>query len=151
MTEQESKGWRNDAYANVTGTRRQYMDDLKFSNVLHAAPVYSDCVHAKIESIMTGDAENYPGVVRVFTARDVPGANHCGQIIQDYRIFADDKIRYQRRRRGHGRGGIARHCHPRLQALVRVKATPLPAVLDPEQAMGRGSRPCPHEPRKQHP
>ena len=137
MTEQESKGWRNDAYAKVTG-KAKYTDDLKFSNVLHAAPVYSDCVHAKIESIMTGDAENYPGVVRVFTARDVPGANHCGQIIQDYRIFADDKIRYH--------GDVvamvvaeSRDIAIRASRLVRVKATPLPAVLDPEQAMGPDS------------
>jgi CO/xanthine dehydrogenase Mo-binding subunit len=133
VTERESKGWRNDAYAKVTG-KAKYTDDLKFSNLLHAAPVYSDCVHAKIESIITEDAENYPGVVRVFTARDVPGANHCGQIVQDHRIFADDKIRYH--------GDVvamvvaeSRDIAILASRLVRVEATPLPAVLDPEQAM----------------
>jgi CO/xanthine dehydrogenase Mo-binding subunit len=133
VTKLESKGWRNDAYAKVTG-KAKYTDDLKFSNLLHAAPVYSDFVHAKIESIITEDAENYSGVVRVLTARDVPGANHCGQIVQDYRIFADDKIRYH--------GDVvamvvaeSRDIAIRASRLVRVEATPLPAVLDPEQAM----------------
>ncbi len=133
MKELKSKGWRNDAYAKVTG-KAKYTDDLKFSNLLHAAPVYSDCVHARIESIITEDAENYPGVVRVFTARDIPGTNHCGQIIQDFRIFADDKIRY------HGDVvamivAASRDIAIRASRLVRVEATPLPAVLDPEQAM----------------
>ena len=134
MTEQKSKAWRNDAYAKVTGDAK-YTDDLKFSNLLHAAPVYSDFVHAKIESIITGEAEKCPGVVRVLTARDVPGANHCGQIVGDYRIFADDKIRYN--------GDVvamvvaeSRDIAIRASRLVRVEATPLPAMLDPEQAMG---------------
>jgi CO/xanthine dehydrogenase Mo-binding subunit len=134
VTEQKSKAWRNDAYAKVTGDAK-YTDDLKFSNLLHAAPVYSDFVHAKIESIITGEAEKCPGVVRVLTARDVPGANHCGQIVGDYRIFADDKIRYN--------GDVvamvvaeSRDIAIRASRLVRVEATPLPAMLDPEQAMG---------------
>ncbi|MGP8199198.1 MAG: xanthine dehydrogenase family protein molybdopterin-binding subunit [Limisphaerales bacterium] len=133
MTQRESKSWRNDAYAKVTGGAK-YTDDLKFSNLLHAAPVYSDFVHAKIESIITQEAEKCPGVVRVLTARDVPGANQCGQIVRDYRIFADDKIRYN--------GDVvamvvaeSRDIAIRASRLVRVEATPLPAVLDPEQAM----------------
>ena len=42
-----AKGWRNDAHAKVTG-RTKYTDDLKFARLLHAAPVYSDFVHARI-------------------------------------------------------------------------------------------------------
>jgi len=88
-----NSGWRNDVRAKVTGAAK-FTDDLHFADLLHAVPVYSDEVHARIRSIETAEAERCPGVVRVLTARDVPGSNRVGQIIRDYRIFADDKIRY---------------------------------------------------------
>ena len=93
MPKADAKAWRNDAYAKVTG-KAKFTDDLKFANVLHAAPVYSDFVHARIKAIDTEIAEAVPGVIRVLTAKDVPGVNRFGQIIRDFRIFADDKIRY---------------------------------------------------------
>ena len=133
MSKPETKCWRNDAYAKVTG-KAKFTDDLKFANVLYAAPAYSDFVHARIVSIDISVAEKVPGVVRVLTAQDVPGVNRFGQIIRDYRIFADDKIRY------HGdvvAVVVAETREIAIQAaqLVKVNAEPLPAVLDPEAAM----------------
>jgi xanthine dehydrogenase molybdopterin-binding subunit B len=93
MSVSKRTAWRNDAHAKVTGATK-YTDDIKVPNALYAVPVYSDFVHARIVRIKTDRAEQCPGVVRVLTAKDVPGANHVGQIIRDYRIFADDKIRY---------------------------------------------------------
>lgn len=125
--------WRNDAYAKVTG-RAKFTDDLKFPHLLHAAPVYSDFVHARILSIDTTAAEAVPGVVQVLTAQDVPGVNRFGQIIHDYRMFADDKIRYH--------GDVValvvaetRETAIHAAGLVQVHAEPLPAVLDPEAAL----------------
>ncbi|MDR3456551.1 MAG: xanthine dehydrogenase family protein molybdopterin-binding subunit [Verrucomicrobiae bacterium] len=133
MSKPEAKCWRNDAHAKVTG-RAKFTDDLKFVNVLHAAPAYSGLVHARILSIDTGAAEKVPGVVRVLTAKDVPGVNRFGQIIRDMRIFADDKIRYD--------GDVVamviaetREIAIQAALLVRTNAEPLPAVLDPEAAM----------------
>ena len=131
------KGWRNDAHAKAAG-RAKYTDDLKFARLLHAAPVYSEFVHARILGISTEDAAKAPGVVSVLTARDVPGSNSFGQIIRDYRIFADDKIRFN--------GDVVamvvaetRDLAIRAAALVRVEAEVLPAVLDPEEALKPGS------------
>ena len=133
MSKPETKCWRNDAYAKVTG-KAKFTDDLKFANVLHAAPAYSDFVHARIVSIDTSAAEKVSGVVRVLTAKDVPGVNRFGQIIRDYRIFADDKIRYH--------GDVVaivvaetREIAIHAAQLVKVNAEPLPTVLDPEAAM----------------
>jgi CO/xanthine dehydrogenase Mo-binding subunit len=133
MPKPETKCWRNDAYAKVTG-KAKFTDDLKFANVLHAAPAYSDFVHARINAIDTSAAEQVPGVIRVLTAKDVPGVNRFGQIIRDYRIFADDKIRYH--------GDVVaivvaetREIAIHAAQLVKVNAEPLPAVLDPEAAM----------------
>ena len=137
MNTASNKGWRNDANAKVTG-RTKYTDDLKFARLLHAAPVYSDHVHARIIRISTEDAAKAQGVIRVLTARDVPGSNSFGQIIKDYRIFADDKIRFN--------GDVVamvvaetRDLAIRAAALVRVEAEALPAVLDPEEALKPGS------------
>ncbi|MGZ4988586.1 MAG: dehydrogenase, partial [Limisphaerales bacterium] len=133
MSRVANNGWRNDAYAKVTG-QAKYTDDLRFPHMAHAVPVYSDFVHAEINRIDTEAAEALPGVLKVLTARDVPGENRVGQIIRDYRIFADDKIRYN--------GDVValvvaetRQIAIQAAALVRVDATALPALLDPETAM----------------
>jgi CO/xanthine dehydrogenase Mo-binding subunit len=133
MTTPQKTSWRNDAYAKVTG-KAKFTDDLKFANLLHAVPVYSDHVHARIVSIDTRDAEKLPGVLKVLTAKDVPGTNRFGQIIKDFRIFADDKIRYH--------GDViamvvaeSRNLAIRAAALVKLEAVSLPPVLDPEAAL----------------
>ena len=133
MSEMREKGWRNDGPAKVTG-RAKFTGDLKFAGMLHAVPVYADHVHAVLKGIDTAEAERCPGVVRVLTHRDVPGANRFGQIIRDFRIFADDRIRC------HGDVVAVVVAETRAQALaaaplVRVAAEALPALLDPEQAM----------------
>ena len=137
MNATDTKGWRNDACTKVTG-RVKFTDDLKFARLLHAAPVYSDLVHARIVRVATDDAAKAPGVVRVLTARDVPGSNRVGQIFSDYRIFADDKIRYN--------GDVVamvvaetRDLAIGAASLVEVEAEPLPAVLDPEEALRPGA------------
>ncbi len=139
---EQLKTWRNDGFAKVTG-QAKFTDDLKFSNMLHAVPVYSDYVHAKIKSIRTSDAETSPGVIKIITANDIPGSNRLGQIIKDYHIFADDKIRY------HGDVIAVVVAETRDQAVqaakkVTVDADELPSVLDPEDALKPNS-PLVHE------
>jgi CO/xanthine dehydrogenase Mo-binding subunit len=138
----QKKAWRNDAYGKVTG-RAKYTDDLKFHNMLHAVPVYSDYVHAKIIKVDIFQASASLGVVRVLTAGDVPGTVAFGQIIRDYRILADDKVRY------HGDVVAVVVAENRTQALeaaklVSIEAQELPLVLDPEEAMKPGA-PLVHE------
>ncbi len=142
MAEAATQSWRNDARAKVTG-RAKYTDDLKFPGLVHAAPVYSNHVHARIRRIDTAAARKLPGVLAVLTAADVPGANRFGQIIHDLRIFADDKIRYH--------GDVvamvvaeSRELAVRAGKLVKVEAEELPPVLDPEAALQPGA-PLVHE------
>jgi CO/xanthine dehydrogenase Mo-binding subunit len=59
MPELDKKSWRNDAYAKVTG-RAKFTDDLKFANLLHAAPVYSDYVHARSSRSTPARRKNSP-------------------------------------------------------------------------------------------
>ncbi len=127
------KTWRNDARSKVTG-RTRFAGDLEVVGLLHAAPVYTDEVHADVLGIETAMAEAAPGVVRVLTARDVPGARACGPIIPDCPFFAEDRIR------SHGDVVALVVAEDRAAALaaadlVEVKTGALPRVLDPEAAM----------------
>src|SRR6056297_3899281 len=127
------KVFRNDACAKVTG-RSQYTDDLRFHHMAHAVPVYTDYVHAGNLKIDTVRAEKMPGVLRVLTARDVPGSVRFGQIEQDYPMFAEGKIMFT--------GDVVALivAESREQALgavpfVEISADPLPVVDDPEEAL----------------
>lgn len=86
--------WRNDGRAKVTG-KAKYADDIKFYDMLHCVPVYSDQIHAEIKSIDLTRAMKCAGLVRIITAQDIPGVRKFGQIRKDYSLLADDKIRYE--------------------------------------------------------
>ena len=133
MVDVEQPCFRNDAAAKVTG-RTKYTDDLKFHGMLHAVPVFTDHVHAKIESIETTAAASHPGVVRVITAQDVPGSVYVGKVFKDHAVFAEDKIRY------HGDVVAVVVADTRAQAvaaaaMVKVVVTELEPILDPVQAL----------------
>ena len=125
--------FRNDARAKVSGEAR-YADDYRFPGMAHAVPVYSDFVHARINSIGIEEARNRPGVLGVYTWEDVPGERTAGQINPDLPIFVKDRIR--------STGDVIALvvAETRGQALaaaeqVVLEAEALPAVLDPEEAL----------------
>ncbi|MDR0838183.1 MAG: molybdopterin-dependent oxidoreductase [Oscillospiraceae bacterium] len=69
---------RPTALAKVCGLA-EYGDDIKLKmppGTLHLALVLSEVPHAKILNIDTSEAEKMPGVVRIFTAKDVLGTNN---------------------------------------------------------------------------
>lgn len=125
--------WRNDAKAKVTG-QAKYADDLKFCGMAHAVPVYSDHVHAILNAIHIQEALESPGVLRVITAQDAPGSVRFGQILRDCRMLVDDRIRSS--------GDViaivvAENREQAIQAAskINVDATPLPVLLDSEEAL----------------
>ncbi|PKN78115.1 MAG: dehydrogenase [Candidatus Cloacimonetes bacterium HGW-Cloacimonetes-1] len=125
--------FRNDAYAKVTGIAK-YADDITIPGMLHAVPIYSDYVYAELIAVDATEALKQPGVIAVYTARDVPGKVLFGQIIQDYQVLADKYIKT------HGDVIALLVAETRVQAIaaipfVRIEARELPAVLDPEVAM----------------
>ena len=135
-----TRAWRNDAEAKVTG-RARYTDDLEISGVLHAVPVYAEHPRARLRGVDVSQAALRPGVVRVLTAKDVPGAAVFGQIQRDYPMFVSDAIR--------SRGDVVALVVAKTRAeaiaaipFVRVDAEPLPAITDPEEALRDGARSC---------
>jgi len=73
-----------------------FVNDLKFDGMLHAALRFSDHPKAKVLKIDTTQAENLKGVIRVFTARDIPGNPKSGLIFKDWplMIAVGDTTRY---------------------------------------------------------
>src|SRR5436305_15347672 len=63
----------------ITG-RGQYVDDLKLPGMTYAAFVRSPHAHARIKSIDVTQAKAHPGVVAIFTGKDMTGGNSlpCG-------------------------------------------------------------------------
>jgi carbon-monoxide dehydrogenase large subunit len=60
--------------------RGQYVDDIKLPGMTYAAFVRSPHAHARIKGIDVSAAKTHPGVVAVFTGKDMAGVNSlpCG-------------------------------------------------------------------------
>ncbi len=86
------------AHLHVQGSA-PYTDDLpELAGTLHAALGLSPLAHAVIESFDLARVRAMPGVVDVFTAKDLPGPNDCGSLVHDDPILAGepgDTLRYR--------------------------------------------------------
>ena len=76
---------RVDARAKVTGEAK-YPADFDMPGMLHACTLFAGRPHARIVAIDTSQAEAVPGVVAIFTARDVP-VNEYGLQIADQPVL----------------------------------------------------------------
>src|SRR5215471_18385099 len=77
-----------------------YVDDIKLPDTLHVAFVRSIYAHARINSVDVAEALNAPGVVAVYTGKDVAdkiGPVPCASAlpdlkVPDHRVLAKDKV-----------------------------------------------------------
>ena len=71
----------------LTLGEKPYVCDMEVDGLLHGAVVLAEHARATVNSIDTSVAESLPGVVRVLTAKDVPGTRYVGLIIKDWPVF----------------------------------------------------------------
>ncbi|HXI19518.1 MAG TPA: xanthine dehydrogenase family protein molybdopterin-binding subunit, partial [Gemmatimonadales bacterium] len=71
----------------ITG-QGHYTDDLKLAGLTHAVFVRSPHANAKIRKIDTAKASKVPGVVAIFTGKDMAGVNSlpCGWLLPELKI-----------------------------------------------------------------
>jgi len=81
---------RRDAGEIVTGSA-QYLDDLRFPNLLHGKVLRSPHAHAAIKKIDKSRAEALPGVMAVVTWEDIP--DWRGGTPRNVRVL-DKKVRF---------------------------------------------------------
>ena len=126
-----------DAAAHTRG-ESIYLDDIPLiQGTLFAAVFGSPVAHGFIRRLDTSLAEACPGVIRVFTCKDVTGENQIGGIIPDEPLFAEQHV--------HFIGmpvalvvavsdAAARHALDKIE----VDIDPLSVVTDPREAQANG-------------
>ena len=88
-----SQRW--DAVAKVTGKALFTADFLKYyKNLVYVYSVRTRYAHAVVRKLDASEAVKYPGVLKVLTARDIPGINDVGYVLPDQPLLADKKTRY---------------------------------------------------------
>ncbi len=113
-----------------------FVADVKIDGMVHAALKFSDHPRAKVISIDTEAASSLSGVLKVFTAKDIPGNKKTGLIVQDWDVMI-------------GEGEITRYIGDVLAAvvaetediarkaadLIKVYYNVLQPLLDPFEAL----------------
>jgi xanthine dehydrogenase molybdenum-binding subunit len=66
---------------------RPYVDDMRMPGMVHGAMVLAEHPRARVLAIHTEEAAKSPGVVRILTARDVPGSRGTGLAVSDLPVF----------------------------------------------------------------
>ncbi len=70
---------------------RDFVDDMHFDGMFYGALKFSDHPRARVLKVYTEDAEKFEGVIRVFTAKDIPGDRMIGIIpIQDWPMMVGE-------------------------------------------------------------
>ncbi|CEP69186.1 Aldehyde oxidase/xanthine dehydrogenase, a/b hammerhead [Moorella glycerini] len=128
---------RLDARQKVTG-QSIYAGDKCLPGMLWLKVVRSNVPHAIIKRIDVKEACELPGVVAVFTAKDIPGINQIGIVVKDECVLAYDKVRQI----GDPLTLIVAEdegAAQRAAGLVKVEYEELPPVFDPIEAMQEGA------------
>lgn len=119
--------------SKATG-RLLFSDDIYFDDMCYGALLLSRVPHAVIAGVDTSRAEVVPGVIRVLTARDIPGINRFGIIHADQPVLAEDKVRFV----GDPLALVIADTEAKARKaveLIRVDLSELPVIASPEQAM----------------
>src|SRR6266536_6282950 len=122
-----------------------YVDDIRLPDTLHVAFVRSVYAHARISSIDASEALKAPGVVAVYSGKDVAtkiGPVPCAAAlpelkVPDYRVLATDKVLFV----GHPIAAVVakdRYAARDAADLLSVDYEELPAVVDVEASAKGG-------------
>ena len=127
------------AHLHVAGLARYVDDEPELPGTLHLAFGLSSEAHARIVGFDLDAVRAYPGVVAVYTAADIPGANNVGPIAHDDRVLADGEVI------SHGQpvylvAAETRQSARKAARLGKVTYEPLPPAVTVGQARAAGSR-----------
>ena len=82
-------------YPNHVKGKSIYVDDMPvMEGTVHVKIFDATIAHAKIKSIDFTEAEQTEGIIKIFSAKDIPGENQIGGIIPDEPLLADGEVHY---------------------------------------------------------
>ncbi len=115
-----------------------YLDDIPvLSGTLYGAAYGSPVAHAHIKSLDISDAEQQPGVVKIFTAKNITGQNQIGGIIPDEPLLADHVVDFCGMPVAFV---VAESVDIARAAVKKIKAEYglMPVITDPREAKAKG-------------
>ncbi|MBB3981334.1 xanthine dehydrogenase large subunit [Sphingobium fontiphilum] len=126
------------AHLHVIGLARYVDDGAEPADMLHLAFGQSEQAHARIAAMDLSAVRAAPGVVAVYTAADIPGANDVSPMAGDDRLLADGEVICV------GQSvflvaATSRDAARRAARLGRIDYEPLPALVTIEEARAAGS------------
>lgn len=124
-----------EAYEMAAG-KRKFVNDLHFDGMLYGALRFSEHPRALIKEINLSRALQVKGVVRIFTAGDVPGDRYVGLIIKDWPLMIG--IGETSRYIGDVLAGVVAESAEiarEATSLIDVTYEVLPPVTDPHEAI----------------
>lgn len=126
-----------DLKGHLTG-KSVYLDDIaEVQGTLYGEIFSSAEAHAEIISIDFKEAEKYPGVVRIFTYKDIPGLNQIGGIVPDEVLMAEKTVYFSGMPIAFvvaTSAAIAQYA----RSLIKVNFKRLPVITDPREAQKNG-------------
>jgi xanthine dehydrogenase molybdopterin binding subunit len=125
----EARGLRHEsAVGHVTGAAQYVDDQAQRRPMLELWPVLSPQAHGRIKRLDTARAAAMPGVVRILTAKDIPGTNDVGAIRHDETLLADREVLFHGHMVAVVIGESIEACR-RAAAAVEVEIEALPAIV----------------------
>ncbi len=125
---------RSGAFEKLRG-EAVFSADVELDSPLVLKALRSGRAHADVVGIDSAKALGLDGVVAVFTAKDIPGKNLLGIINKDQPLLASNKVRSIADAVALVAADTEEAANSALSA-IEVTYRDLPAVFDPEEAMG---------------
>jgi aldehyde oxidoreductase len=122
--------------ANLVLGKSPFVADIQLNGMVYGALKFSDHPRAKVLSINFQNAEKLSGVIKVFTAKDIPGNRYSGLIISDWPLMIDvgEETRYV----GDVLAGVVAESESiarQAVKLIEVEYQVLKPLTDPEKAL----------------
>jgi xanthine dehydrogenase large subunit len=126
-----------DSHTHLRGSS-VYLDDIPLVQGTLFGVVYdSPVAHGQIIKLDLDDAKASAGVVRIFTAKDIPGENQIGGIVRDEPLLAEDEVHFC----GMPVAFVVADTEDAARAAVKkikMEIAPLPVITDPREAKEKG-------------
>lgn len=133
---------RVDGMIKADGTHK-YPSDMREDEMLVLGVKRADVPHANIINIYLEEAKKVPGIVAIFTGKDVPGTNRYGIIKKDQEVLVEKKVRSL----GDAVclvAGENKDCVEKAISLIKIDYELLQVISNPMEGLREGAEPI-HE------